>query len=206
MSGFFMIRTDVARAIIPELSAIGFKILLDLVVASKRKLKFVELPYVFRSRTRGESKLDYVVAMEFLIALYNPVLGKAVPVRFLMFSLIGALGLGVHMAILSILYLALGIGFVAAQIAATAGAMTSNFLVNNALTYRDKRLRGSRAILLGWLSFCAVCGLGAVANVGIAAFLHEARGGEWTTAALAGVVVSAVWNYALSSKFVWGRY
>lgn len=206
MSGFFMIRTGVARSIIPDLSAVGFKILLDLVVASRGRLAILELPYVFKSRIRGDSKLDYVVAIEFLIALYNPLLGQVIPVRFLMFSMIGVLGLGVHMAVLAVLYVLLGTNFVPAVVAATVVAMTSNFLINNALTYRDQRLRGSKAVLLGWLSFAAVCGVGAVANVGIAAFLHEARGGQWTTAALAGVVVSAVWNYALSSKFVWGRY
>ena len=84
--------------------------------------------------------------------------------------------------------------------------MTFNFFLNNALTYRDTRLRGARELFDGWLSFCVVCGVGAIANVGIAVFLHDAQRGEWAIAALAGVLIGAVWNYVLSSRFVWGRY
>ena len=71
MSGFFMVRTQVARETVPHLSGIGFKILLDIMSAAPRPLRAVEMPYVFRLRTEGESKLDHVVAMEYLIALYD---------------------------------------------------------------------------------------------------------------------------------------
>jgi dolichol-phosphate mannosyltransferase len=206
MSGFFMIRTEVARRLVPQLSGIGFKILLDLLTASPTPLAFAELPYTFRLRTEGESKLDHVVAMEYLIALYDRRFGRIVPVRFAMFSAIGVLGVGLHMAVLALLYLLAGASFLLAQIVAVAAAMTGNFFLNNALTYRDRRLRGWRQLLDGWVSFCVVCAVGAVANVGIAAFLHDVQRGAWIGPALAGVLVGAVWNYALSARFTWGRY
>ena len=206
MSGFFAIRTEVARRLVPDLSAIGFKILLDLMTTSPRPLRFAELPYTFRTRSKGESKLDHVVAMEYLIALYDRMFGRMVPVRFAMFSGIGVFGLGVHMAVLMLFYLALGTSFLVGTIIATLAAMTFNFLLNNVLTYRDARLKGWRELLDGWLSFCLVCAVGAIANVGVAAFLHDVRSGEWALAAMIGVLVGAVWNYALSSRFVWGRY
>ena len=206
MSGFFMIRTDLLRGIAPRLSAIGFKILLDVMTASPRPLKFREFPYTFRTRRAGESKLDHVVAMEYLIALYDRMFGRAIPVRFAMFAGIGLLGLGVHMAVLSTLFVGLGSTFLAGTIVATWVAMTFNFFLNNALTYRDRRLTGAKALFDGWVSFCLVCAVGAIANVGIAAFLHDARHGAWAVSAAAGVAVAAVWNYALSSRFVWGRY
>jgi len=205
MSGFFMIRTDIARRLSPELSAIGFKILLDLMTASPTPLNFAELPYVFRTRSEGESKLDHVVAMEYLIALYDRMFGRVIPVRFAMFSAIGLLGVGVHMGVLGIAML-LGSAFLGAQILGAVAAMTGNFFLNNALTYRDRRLKGTRALIDGWVSFCVVCSVGLVANVGIAAFVHDARSGTAASAALIGILVGAVWNYALSSKFVWGRY
>ena len=102
--------------------------------------------------------------------------------------------------------LEVGSGFVAATIVATMVAMTFNFFLNNHLTYRDRRLRGVRALFDGWVSFCAVCSVGAVANVGLAAFLYDVRGGAWALPALAGIAVGAVWNFALSSRFTWGRY
>lgn len=206
MSGFFAIRTEVLRTLVPQLGGIGFKILLDIMSAGPRPLAFVELPFTFRARHAGESKLDHVVAMEYLIALYDRRMGRVVPVRFAMFSAIGALGAGVHMAVLTLAYVVAGASFVAGQIVATLVAMTFNFFLNNALTYRDRRLRGARALFGGWLAFCLVCSAGAVANVGVAAFLHEARQGYWAVSALLGVLVGAVWNYALSSRFTWGRY
>ncbi|MBX9796649.1 MAG: glycosyltransferase family 2 protein [Sphingomonas sp.] len=205
MSGFFMIRTETVRALAPQLSAIGFKILLDLLTSSPRPLRLVELPYSFRSRAVGESKLDHVVAMEYLIALYDRLLGRIVPVRFAMFSCIGLIGVGVHMAALGLMF-ALGAAFLAAQVVAAWVAMTGNFFLNNALTYRDRRLRGGRALFDGWVSFCGVCSVGVLANIGVAGFLHDVHNGTWIGSALAGVLVSAVWNYALSSRFVWGRY
>ena len=206
MSGFFMIRTAVLRELVPHLSAIGFKILLDIMTASPRSLRFRELPYVFRTRSAGESKLDHVVAMEYLIALYDRMFGRVVPVRFAMFSAIGVFGLALHMAIVGTMFVGLGAPFLASQIVATAAAMTLNFFLNNALTYRDQRLKGARALFEGWVSFCLVCGVGAIANVGVAGFLHDVEKGQWALSAMAGIVVGAVWNYALSSRFTWGRY
>ncbi len=206
MSGFFMIRTRIVRELVPRLSAIGFKILLDIMTASPHPLRFLELPYVFRTRVEGESKLDHVVAMEYLIALYDRMFGRVVPVRFAMFSAIGAIGAGVHFLVLGAFFRGLNWPFVSATILATAAAMTFNFFLNNALTYREQRLKGARALFAGWVSFCVVCGVGAAANVGVAAFLHNVQHGDWRFAALAGILVAAVWNFALSSRFVWGRY
>ncbi|WP_245841483.1 glycosyltransferase [Sphingomonas lenta] len=206
MSGFFAIRTEIVRRLAPELSGIGFKILLDLMTASRRPLRFVELPYTFRTRAVGESKLDHVVAMEYLIALWDRMVGRIVPARFALFCLIGLIGVVPHMAVLALMHAGLGVGFRTAQIAATGVAMTANFFLNNALTYRDARLKGARALFGGWVSFCLACSVGAVANVGVADFLHGVRAGAWVVPALAGIAVSAVWNYALSSRFVWGRY
>ncbi|MDG5489328.1 glycosyltransferase family 2 protein [Sphingomonas sp. BGYR3] len=206
MSGFFMIRTAIVRQLVPSLSGIGFKILLDVMTASPRPLKFREMPYVFRTRDAGESKLDHVVALEYLIALYDRMFGRWVPVRFVLFAGVGAMGALVHLTILWLLYQALGADFLAAQIGATLVAMTFNFFLNNLLTYRDRRLRGTRQLIDGWVSFCVICSVGAIANVGVAAFLHGAQQGAWAVPALAGVAVGAVWNFALSSRFTWGRY
>jgi dolichol-phosphate mannosyltransferase len=206
MSGFFMIRTAIVRGLVPQLSAIGFKILLDIFTGSPRPLAFRELPYVFRTRTEGESKLDHVVALEYLIALYDRMFGRYVPVRFAMFSAIGGVGAVIHMLVLTALYKGLHFNFVASTIIATLVAMTFNFFLNNALTYREQRLKGWRKLVDGWVSFCVVCSVGAAANVGVAAFLHNVQHGYWALSALAGIMVGAVWNFALSSRFVWGRY
>ncbi|HML11380.1 MAG TPA: glycosyltransferase family 2 protein [Stellaceae bacterium] len=198
MSGFFMIERAAFDSAVRRLSGQGFKILLDLFASTPRPFAFAELPLHFRERLHGESKLDTLVAWEYLMLLLQKLLGPAVPVRFLLFSLIGGLGVGVHLATLwTMLHVA---AFPTAQATATMVAMTFNFLLNNLFTYRDRRLRGWR-VLSGLLSFYAVCGLGAVANVGIAASI--AGNHSWWLAGLAGAAVSAVWNYAMSSVFTW---
>jgi len=116
------------------------------------------------------------------------------------------LGVGIHMAVLTALFVGFGTHFLVGEIVATLAALTFNFFLNNALTYRDRRLKGWRQLVDGWVSFAVICSVGAVANVGIAAFLYEMRDGAWAASALSGVLVGAVWNYALSSKFTWGRY
>jgi dolichol-phosphate mannosyltransferase len=184
-----------------SLSGQGFKILLDLFASSPRPLAFAEVPLSFRQRLHGESKLDAMVAWEYLMLLLEKLVGPAVPVRFLLFAMIGGLGVGTHLSTLWFGTHVLFAAFPVAQAAATIVAMTGNFLLNNLFTYRDRRLRGRR-LWTGLISFYAVCGAGAAANVGVAAHLAQGQH-SWWLAGLAGAAVSVVWNYAMSSIFTW---
>lgn len=203
MSGFFMMRRDAFLAPIPKLSSIGFKILIDIIASSDRKLNIVDVPYQFRTRQRGESKLDSMILWEFFLLLLDKSIGRYVPVRFVSFALIGASGVLVHVGILALLFKLFGASFTAAQIAGTLGAITTNFLLNNALTYRDQRLTGLK-LLYGWISFNFVCTIGTVANVGIASRMF-ASNSMWLADGLAGIAIGVVWNYAMSSVFTWNK-
>jgi dolichol-phosphate mannosyltransferase len=202
MSGFFMIRREAFGARVRVLSGIGFKILLDLFASSARPLRYVELPYRFRSRVAGESKLDSQAVWAFFMVLLDKLFGRIVPVRFVAFALVGAVGIGVHLATVWLLFRGLGVGFPASQVAATLVAITTNFALNNALTYRDMRQRGWKW-LSGWASFLFACSVGALANVGIASYLFESSQATWMPAALAGIVMGAVWNYAVTAVYTW---
>jgi len=202
MSGFFMIRRDAAlRSIRAGMSGVGFKILLDLFASAPVPLRHIELPFRFRARASGESKLDATAAWAFVIMLLDRLLGRVVPVRFLSFALVGCAGVAVHMLVLGALFRAFDASFLTAQAAATLVAMTFNFALNNVFTYRDQRLRGW-AWLGGWCSFAVACGIGSLANIGIANWLFTGRT-PWALSALAGVVIGAVWNYAVTSIFTW---
>lgn len=205
MSGYFMLPAATARNLVPRLSGIGFKILLDLLATADAPMKVKEFPLNFAARREGESKLDRAILFDFLAGLYDKVLGKVIPTRFALFGTVGALGVAVHFAVLTLLLFAIGERFAIAQTAAVLVAMSFNFWLNNWLTYRDKRLKGMGALLRGWLGFCATCAVGAFANVAIATFL-QGQGVFWVLAALAGIAVGSVWNYALSNRFVWGRF
>lgn len=204
MSGFFMLPQETAiRCIRNGLSGIGYKILLDLFSSSPQPMRFRELPYQFRSRTSGESKFDSMVAWEYLMLLLDKLFGHVIPVRFLTYSLVGGLGVLVHMLVLTMTYKLMGASFLAGQITATLVAMTFNFFLNNILTYRDMRLHGWH-LLRGWLTFVLACSVGAFANVGIAKYLFE-QNSFWVTSALAGVFVAAVWNYAVTAVYTWRK-
>ncbi len=69
--------------------------------------------------------------------------------------------------------------FRAAQIIATFVAMTSNFLLNNELTYRDRRLKSNLALLRGFVLFCLIGSVGVLANVDLASFLYGERSVWW---------------------------
>jgi dolichol-phosphate mannosyltransferase len=201
MSGFFALRREAFEAAVRQLSSIGFKILLDLVASSPAPLRICELPYQFRTRRAGESKLDSQAVWEYLMLLVDKLVGAYVPARFVAFAAIGGLGVAVHFVVLAALFGPLHVSFAASQTAAALVAMTSNFALNNALTYRDRRLRGW-GWLKGWLSFTLVCSIGLLANVGIAAYLFASQT-AWVLAALAGIAVGAVWNYAVTSAYTW---
>jgi dolichol-phosphate mannosyltransferase len=203
MSGFFMLRRALLTSTVHGLSGLGFKILLDILATTKGPLRVAEVPYSFRPRLAGESKLDEAAAWDYGMLLADKTIGRFVPVRLVAFSLIGGLGILVHMATLVALREGAGTGFVAAQSAGIVVAMVFNYTLNNLLTFRDRRLRGW-AWVKGLLSFMIACSVGALANVGVAAYLFAGRA-QWILAALAGVLVGAVWNYAVTQFYTWGQ-
>jgi len=203
MSGFFMIRRSLIDTIAPNLSPGGFKLLLDILASAPSGIRIQEIPYVFRPRRAGKSKLDGLVIADFLGLLLAKVSGNLVPPRFVLFALVGTLGLAVHLVALRAAMDISGTTFNAAQIFASVVAMTFNFFLNNALTFRDRRLSGIEA-LKGLLTFYVVCSIGAVANIGVAdlVYSHDAT---WWRAGIAGALMAAVFNYAVSSALTWRR-
>jgi dolichol-phosphate mannosyltransferase len=204
MSGFFMIRREIVARISPRLSPDGFKILIDILMLAPRGLAVVEVPYVFRKRLSGKSKLSLVVASEFLGLIAHHATAGILPIRFALFAGIGGVGLIVHFAALkTLITLGWPPTFEYAQLLATVAAMTSNFLLNNQITYRENRYRGWRKVP-GLLLFYLVCSVGVGANIDVASWLY-AREHIWWLAGLAGAMAGVVWNYALSTSFIWRR-
>ncbi|SHH64269.1 glycosyltransferase family 2 protein [Bradyrhizobium erythrophlei] len=203
MSGFFMIRRDRFEQLAPQLSTQGFKILLDIVATARGKLRIKEIPFTFGSRLHGESKLDSMVALDFLGLVLAKLTGDVVSLRFLMFAMVGSLGLFVHLAVLFVVLKIFDVRFPEAQACGAVLAMTSNFILNNFLTYRDQRLKGF-AILRGLLLFYLVCSVGLFANVGVAFSVYDQEP-VWWLAGAAGALMGVVWNYAMSGLFVWRK-
>lgn len=201
MSGFFMITRAAFEASVRNLSGIGFKILLDLFASAPKPLRFRELPFSFGQRQAGDSKLDNQALWDYGMLLLDKLVGRWVPVRFVAFIAVGGVGVVVHMALLTSLYRFVDLSFVSSQLWATFGAMTINYVINNLITYRDLQLKGI-AWWRGWLSFVLACSIGAIANVGIADYLFD-RETTWFLAGFAGILVGAVWNYAITRLYTW---
>jgi len=199
LSGFFMLRREVFESCVRRLSPQGFKVLLDILASTPPALRVAELPYRFAPRERGTSKLDAGVAWQFGWLILEKLSGRLLPARFLMYSIVGASGVLVQLVALAALRLVLP--FAVAQACGVLLAMTSNYLLNNALTYRDQRLRGGD-FWRGLATFYLICSVGAVANVGVGTLLH-ARGELWWFAGLTSAIVGAAWNYGASRFYTW---
>ena len=203
MSGFFMIRRDRFEQLAPQLSTQGFKILLDIIATAEGKLRTIEVPFTFGSRQHGESKLDSMVALDFLGLVLAKLTHDVVSLRFLLFAMVGSIGLVVHLTALFVALEMFSVPFPEAQAIGALVAMTSNFILNNFLTYRDQRLKGF-AILRGLLLFYLVCSVGLFANVGVAFSVYDQEP-IWWLAGAAGALMGVVWNYAMSGLFVWRK-
>lgn len=201
MSGFFMVRRNSFNSVVLGLQQQGFKILADMLSASRGSWKVAEVPYTFRERRHGESKMDSAVALEFLSLLLVRMTGGMVSIRFILFMIVGLSGLVVHLTTLRLVMLAFPVSFAVAQTVAVVVAMTSNFILNNVLTYKDRTLRG-RDFLRGLLSFYGVCSVGAVANVGVATAVYAVLP-FWALAGFAGAFVGALWNFVASALVTW---
>jgi dolichol-phosphate mannosyltransferase len=208
MSGFFLMNREVFEEVAPTLSRDGFKILLDIIVSATRfrsredrQLKLSEVPYTFRERHAGESKMSPLIVVQFLGLLLSKLSRGILPTSFLLFSMVGTSGIVVHMSALWAASRLMGFNFTNAQLFATLVAMTTNFVLNNELTYADKKLRGRR-FWLGLLSFYAICSLGMLANISVAVQLFN-EGGGFLLAGFVGAIMSVVFNYSVTRVFTW---
>ncbi|MFV2090806.1 MAG: GtrA family protein, partial [Pseudomonadales bacterium] len=152
-------------------------------------------------RFAGESKLDNQALWDYGMLLLDKLFGRFVPVRFVAFIMVGGIGVAVHMGLLTLFYQGMDYGFVTSQVGATLVAMTVNYVINNVITYRDLQLKGVDWFK-GWFSFVLACSIGALANVGVAGYLFSQQT-AWLLAGFAGIVVGAVWNYAITQLYTW---
>jgi dolichol-phosphate mannosyltransferase len=202
MSGFFMMRREIVSRLAPRLSPDGFKILVDVILSAGGGLSIVEVPYTFRKRQAGESKLTPLVGIDFLGLVVHHATAGALPTRFVLFAMIGAVGLVVHVLALSaVLHWSRMMTFDSGQLFATVVAMASNFILNNEITYRSYRYRGL-GMIAGFAGFALGCSVGAIANIDVASWLYKDNQ-TWWVAGLAGALLSVVWNYAVSTNLIW---
>lgn len=203
MSGFFLLKRSFFEKQAHKLYGKGFKILLDIVSSSDGNAKFIEMPYTMKKREFGDSKLDYWVILEYFALLLLRASGRLLPPRFILFAFVGVIGTGVHLTTLGVLHKIADMQFIYSQIAATIVAMTSNFIINNNLTFKDKKLYGKN-LLKGLFTFYVTCSFGAFLSTAVAEFFYQ-YSIQWWVAGSIGIFFASVWNFTLSSFFTWGQ-
>jgi dolichol-phosphate mannosyltransferase len=203
MSGFFIVDSRFFRASAPRLTGTGFKLLVDILASSPRPPRIAEVPYRFRNRLAGESKLDVNVELEYLFLIVDKLVGRYLPTRFVLFLGVGSLGLLIHLSILGMFHTLAPAAFAFGQVVATLSAMMFNFFLNNLVTFRDRRLKGM-ALLRGLFVFYSACTLGVLINLSFADRLF-AVGLPWYFAGICGVAISSVWNYGVNTIVTWRR-
>jgi dolichol-phosphate mannosyltransferase len=203
MSGFFIVDSRFFRASAPRLTGTGFKLLVDILASSPRPPRIAEVPYRFRNRLAGESKLDVNVELEYLFLIVDKLVGRYLPTRFVLFLGVGSLGLLIHLSILGMFHTLAPAAFAFGQVVATLSAMMFNFFLNNLVTFRDRRLKGM-ALLRGLFVFYSACTLGVLINLSFADRLF-ALGLPWYFAGICGVAITSVWNYGVNTIVTWRR-
>lgn len=208
MSGFFAIDRKTFEETLPRLNPKGFKILLDFLVHVPKGTTAKEIPIKFGERMHGESKLSRHVQLQFIEYLYDVTFGKFMPLTFIKYCIVGTLGIAVHMAAyysISRLIMKEGdltiAGFSASVIGATEAAIVFNFLLNNAWTFAEQRLRGMSAVT-GFLKFNAACILGAIANWAVGTYLYS-LGWMEALAVFLGALTAVLWNYTVNRLMTW---
>jgi dolichol-phosphate mannosyltransferase len=207
LTGFFAMRRSLLERALPRLSALGFKILLDVITSLDPRPKVSEVPFRFRARVQGESKLDRRVMYDFFVFLLEKRVGRYVyiPGRFLSFAIINGIGILVHLALLVTAVSVVGAPFLNSQLFATIGSMFFNFTANNLITYNDRTLRGLR-FWRGFVIFGLLCSVGIVANVGVAALVYKEYSNLfYVIPAVGGALITVVWNFIATKMLVWRR-
>ena len=204
MSGCMILDRQSCISFIERIDVNGFKFFYELLAVSKGKLNGEEIELIFLPRKYGSSKLDIAIVWDFLVSLVHTCLQRSIPRRAISFGFVGASGVFVQFFVIYFLILVFSIDFVKALPFAVVTAASSNFLINNVLTFRSNRLE-NRSLIIGLFKFLLVSSLPIVANVGLATTVFNYIAPNTILSQLAGILVVYIWNYAASSKLVWNN-
>ena len=201
MSGFFALKRSLIDEIAPSISLSGFKILFDILTTKDIPLKVKEVPYTFSTRIHGCTKLSVSTLIDFAWLLLKKISFRLPITNFLMFCFVGLTGVLVHFCTLYAMHKMLQYPFFLSQCTATFFAMTSNYVINNRITFFSTQLRG-KAFIKGYFLFCLACTFGAIVNIAISEMLFGLSF-SWFSAAGVGIIAGSVVNYIISKTLVW---
>jgi dolichol-phosphate mannosyltransferase len=213
MSGFFVIKRDVVKD--ARLNPSGFKILLEILMLGKWK-SAVEVPFMFVTRSRGESKLNAKQQLDYLKHIYSLMQRTGELVRFIKFCIVGGSGVIVNLGLYALLTRYAGFtpiadtsaGILSGNIALTISIETSiitNFILNNFFTFSDRNTGGVVSFFRRLIQFNLICVIGALIQIGVTNLFAVAIGLNDIVSVLIGIVVAFLWNYLLNNFLTWKK-
>tara|TARA_B100000287_G_scaffold201576_2_gene190402 strand:+ start:190 stop:1350 length:1161 start_codon:yes stop_codon:yes gene_type:complete len=200
LSGFFMVKRKTFLKSAETLQTQGFKILADFIATAGKSIEIKEVGYRFKNRTAGQSKMSFLTALELIGLVLSQVLKGRVSIRFILFCMVGLSGIVVQLFITGLAMLFIN-QFPTSQTVGIIAAMTSNYFLNNIITFQERKLK-SLDLIRGLFSFYLICSLGAFANIAIATYVFNFSS-NWLVSSFIGACFGAVWNFTLSSIFTW---
>ena len=200
ISGFFMFKRQVVAN--TDLKPTGYKILLEILMEGEFQ-DVSEVGYTFRKRTSGESKLNARQQIDYLKHIYGLMRRKGELLRFAKFCLVGLIGILVNIGLLWLLTEFAGLFYLLSAAISIESSIISNFVLNDYLTFPDRRLPGTKSFLSRLLKFNLVCIVGLGVNMGVLWLLTEVFGIYYLVSELGGIVVATLWNYLFNTWWTW---
>lgn len=188
--------------IIYKVDVNGFKFFYEMLSISGGDLKVEDIALDFKPRLYGNSKLDLAIVWEFLTQLIHCFCLRIIPKRAISFGMASSIGTFVQLITTQVLMSLFGLDFEKSIYISAYFSATSNYLINNTLTFRSNRLSGL-SLFKGLFKFMLVISLPILANIGLATTFYNKVNPNAVLAQLAGIIVVFVWHYAASSRFVW---
>jgi dolichol-phosphate mannosyltransferase len=199
-SGFFAIRQEAARGI--TMDPLGYKIMLEILVRGKVRT-VAEVPFRFKEREAGESKLRLRQQWEYLRHLARLMGPEGSWLRFAKFGLVGASGILVNEGLLWLLAGAAGLPLGVGSALAVEASIISNFALNDIFTFRDRRATGRPAYWLRLAKFNLVSLAGLLINTGLLLLFTQLWGLDYRVSNLIGIAAAFLWNFFANTRWTW---
>jgi dolichol-phosphate mannosyltransferase len=200
MAGFFLLRKSVVDGV--ALKPAGYKILLEVLMLGRYD-RAVEVPYSFRVREKGESKLKASTQIDYLKHLFSLMRRTGELFRFLKFALVGGSGVLVNLGVYWLITRFLHVNIYGAQAVSFEASVISNFLLNNFFTFADRRVSRTLPFIVQFLKFNVISLAGYGIQVAALFLLHTVLGIHDVIALAIGIIVATIWNYLVNLGWTW---
>lgn len=223
-TGFRAIKKEVYLAIEKEMHSelfSGYTFQIGFLHKTLRKgFKIAEVPFEFKDRVIGNSKIGPEYIKNTLLYLMKVRIKELLENRIVKFALVGFFGAAIQITTLQLWRLIFSSekSFVFANFLSIETAIVSNFIWSNLWTFKDRKLE-AKQIPLSFLTFNLSSGGSILIQTAIAAFTSNVIGllpiftvpfinfivDTGTISAIIGIFIGMFWNFFAYNTFIWKK-